>query len=120
MLGVDIQDVLYGHTDSDIIMPNPTLQYDRQTVNLAFELKRSLPLDDQADFKLSNPDFVSRVKEIYQATPKKQTKKLAQEFLDRIGEPIKSSKLGILAAYRNFDLSQQINTRLNSMNSSKE
>ncbi|WP_353409410.1 hypothetical protein [Arenicella sp. 4NH20-0111] len=100
-------------------MTIPTLQYDRQTIKLAFELKRTLPLDDQADFKISNPDFVSRVKEIYQATTKKKTKDLAEEFLGLVGEPVKSSKLGLLAAYKNLDLGARLNTRLTSISQSK-
>ncbi len=74
-------------------MANSTLQYDRNTVNLVFALKRSLPATEQVDFKLSSPDLIQRVKQIYLATSQPATKRLAALFLEEVGEPLKASGL---------------------------
>ena len=90
-----------GYKTLDHRMTNPTLNYDRQTVNLAFELKRSLPLTEQASFKLSDPNLVELVREIYRLSSKEQTKQLAQEFLQKVGVSTASSKGKLLGAFKN-------------------
>ncbi len=90
-----------GYNTLDHRMTNPTLNYDRQTVNLAFELKRSLPLTEQASFKLSDPNLVELVREIYRLSSKEQTKQLAQEFLQKVGVSTASSKGKLLGAFKN-------------------
>lgn len=65
-------------------MPKTTIAYDRQTVNMVFELKRSLPVHEQADFRISSPDLLKRVKDIYRETNRADTKTLAKRLLQAI------------------------------------
>lgn len=72
-------------------MTKTTIAYDRQTVNMVFELKRSLPLHEQTDFRISSPDLITRVKDIYLATTKPETKTLAKRLLRAISVLSRSS-----------------------------
>ncbi len=65
-------------------MTKTPIAYDRQTVNIIFELKRSLPMSEQADFRISSPDLIKRVKSIYLETTKADTKTLAKRVLRTI------------------------------------
>ncbi len=81
-------------------MANTHLQYDRRTINLVFELKRSLPLDKQADFKLSNPDLVPKVKEIYLSASSRKSKALAKRVLEKAGVPIRRANKSLLDVFK--------------------
>jgi len=61
------------------------MQYDRQTVNLILEIKRSLPIHLQDDFKLASPDLIDNVKTIYLVTKIDHVRALAAKFLDTAG-----------------------------------
>ena len=75
-------------------MPIDTIAYDRNMVNLVFELKRTLPLQEQADFRISSPDLLKRVKDIYNATSKPETKDLAKRLLQSVSLSSQTARSG--------------------------
>lgn len=81
-------------------MQNLNLQYDRETVNLVFALKRSLPLDDQADFKLSSPDLIEKIKLIHHRSKKASIKALAGQVLAKLGEPTSEPSNGLFSIFK--------------------
>lgn len=75
------------------------MQYDRKTATLAMNVKRSLPTHLQDAFKLSSPDLVDRVKQLYLHEKKGKTKALAAKFLTMAGvdtESVSGPKPSIL------------------------
>lgn len=82
-------------------MQNQNLQYDRQAVTLALELKRSLPRYLQDDFKLSSPDFVDQVRDLHGSTSRSFVKELAEKFLEHVGSPLNEPKQGFFGLLGN-------------------
>jgi len=84
------------------------MQYDRQTINLVFEIKRALPLHLQDGLKLASPDLVDKVKDIYLNINKDDVKALAARFLHVAGidvEYLSRSKAKPLARlYRGVEI----------------
>jgi len=74
------------------------MKLDRYMVNLFFEIKRSLPLEQQRNMLVSSPDIGEIMTDLYQTTPNENIKLLTGIFLERAGEnwikKANSSKLG--------------------------
>ncbi len=84
-------------------MANTDLQYDRNTVNLVLNLKRSLPLEQQADFKLTDPELIPRVKELYRAGLPKKSKALAEQLLIKAGVAVKKGRPKLLSVLKTYE-----------------
>lgn len=62
------------------------MNIDRYMVNLFFEIKRNIPLQQQASMKISDPELGKVMSTLYRQTENQNIKLLTQIFLERAGE----------------------------------
>jgi hypothetical protein len=62
------------------------MNIDRYMVNLFFEIKRNIPLHQQSEMKISDPELGKVMSELYRQTDNDNIKLLTQIFLERAGE----------------------------------
>lgn len=62
------------------------MKLDRYMVNLFFEIKRNLPLEQQRNMLVSSPDIGNVMTNLYQTTPNENIKLLTGIFLERAGD----------------------------------
>jgi hypothetical protein len=62
------------------------MKLDRYMVNLFFEIKRNLPLAQQREMLVSNPNIGNVMTKLYQTTQDENVKLLTGVFLERAGK----------------------------------
>ena len=68
------------------------MQYNRKLINLVFDIKRTLPDEQKDEFKVSAPDLLDRVVDIYHNTRDAATRDLSKRFLELAGHEVPENK----------------------------
>ena len=86
---------------------------DRPMINLFFEIKRALPLEDQNEMKLSSPDLREQMVTLYKNTQNTQVKQLIEFFLRRAGHDWLAKINPKPLALNRLQLTKEINPKQN-------